>query len=57
MDSEKIKITLDITSRLLNDDRMKAISTAIEKAIYDKVSKIDEDISPIFIQMKIENDS
>ena len=57
MDSEKIKITLEVTSRLLNDDRMKIISTAIEKAIYDKVSKIDEDISPIFIQMKIENDS
>jgi len=57
MDSERIKIIVDITSRLLNDDKMKIISAAIESAIYYEVSKIDEDIAPVFIQMKIENDS
>ena len=55
MDSERVKITLNITSRLLNQDRMIKISKAIEKAIQDEVAKIDEDTIPVFIQIETED--
>jgi len=53
MDSEEVKITLNITSRLLNQDRMTKIFETIEKAIHDELSKMDKDTIPIFLKMEI----
>jgi len=55
LDSQEIKITLNVTSRILNQEKMKRIHKALEDAIYNEISKIDKESSPIFLQMKIKN--
>ena len=55
MDSQEIKITLNVTSRILNQEKMKRIHKAIEDAIYNEISEIDKKSSPIFLQIEIED--